>query len=126
MKLFKLILPFFLMTASLVKAESVVFKTNGFYYNLDTSLDEVHIKGYLIDLSFKKKPCNEKLIASLHHTLTNALKKRVLVEEDFHLMTWEKKEYKIAKSSELGKLLFNFPNIAKANKKKESFLCRGR
>jgi hypothetical protein len=33
-------------------------------------------------------------------------------------------EYKIAKSSDLAKYLYNFPNMAKKNKEKEAFLCR--
>jgi hypothetical protein len=112
------------MIPAKLKADVIDFKTNGFYYKLKTTPTEISIKGYLIDLSFHKKECNEFLIKSLHETMIKKLQNRVLVDDDYHLVSLEGKEHRIAKSSDLGKFLFNFPNIAKKNKEKEAFLCR--
>lgn len=124
MKIFNIFLGLIFMTSAFAKAESIDFKTNGFYYKLNTSQKEISLKGYLIELSFHKKECNENLVKSLHDKITKSLRNKVLVEKDYHLVSLNGNEYKIAKSSDLGKFLYNFPNMAKANKEKESFLCR--
>lgn len=124
MKLFKATMIILLAIMNLAYAETIIFKTNGFHYTLESSLKNISLKGYLIDLNFKQKECNKNLIMSLHQQITTNLNKKVITEKEHHLVTIENKEYKIAKSSDLGKYLFNFPNIAKSNKNKEAFLCR--
>jgi hypothetical protein len=112
------------MASAFAKAESIDFKANGFYYKLKTSQEEISLKGYLLELYFHKKECNENLINSLHDKITKSLRNKVLVEKDYYLLSLDGNEYKIAKSSDLGKFLYNFPNMAKKNKEKEAFLCR--
>lgn len=115
---------FLLLTINLAYAETIIFKTNGFHYNLESSVKKITLKGYMIDLNFNQKKCNENLIATLHEQITTKLKKKVITEKDYYLVTIKNEEHKISKSSDLGKYLFNFPHIAKSNKKKEAFLCR--
>lgn len=115
---------FLLMIANIAYAETITFQTNGFHYNLESSAEKITLKGYMIDLSFNQKKCNENLVATLHQQISTNLKKIVVTEREYHLVTIDDKEYKISKNSDLGKYLFNFPHIAKSNKKKEAFLCR--
>ena len=112
---------FLLFSFSLVYAETITFKTNGFHYNLKSSTKEITLKGYMIDLNFNTRDCNKYLVKTLHEQLITRLKTKVITEKDYHLVTIRKKEYKISKSSDLGKYLYNFPHIAKSNKKKEGF-----
>jgi len=123
-KTLKLITVSILVASSLARGETIEFKTNGFYYNLNTSPEEIILKGYLINLSFKKKECNKNLIYSLHDKTIKSFLNRVLDEKDYHLVSRNGVEYKIAKASDLGKFLYNFPITAKKNKDKEAFLCR--
>jgi hypothetical protein len=124
MKVFKIAVVILLSVMNLAYAETIIFKTNGFHYTLESSVKKISINGYLIDLSFKKKECNKNLITSLHQQIITNLNKKIITEKEYHLITIDNKEYKISKNSDLGKYLFNFPNIVKSNKKKEAFLCR--
>lgn len=124
MKYIKYKIIFLIISINLAYAETITFKTNGFHYNLESSVKKITLKGYMIDLNFNQKKCNENLIATLHQQISTKLKKKVITEKEYHLVTIENKDYKISKNSDLGKYLFNFPHIAKSNKKKEAFLCR--
>ena len=124
MRLYTAFILFLLATNSYAKEEMILFKAEGFFYTLNTSTEAFKIKGYMIDLSFKKKPCNENLILSLHKKITDAMKKIITTDEKFYFVELNSKKYQISKKSDFGKLLYSLPNIIKANKKKESFLCR--
>ena len=123
----KLYLIFILLSSasiSYAKKEILLFKTDGFYYELETSPRDLKIKGYLINLSFDKKDCNEYLIQSFNKMLTDAFKSIITAEDNFHSVELNNKKYKIAKDSKLGMTLYNLPKIIKSDKLKESFLCR--
>ena len=124
MKLYIVFIFLFLTTTSFANEDVIVFQTKGFFYTLNTSPEHLKINGYLINLSFKKQACNESLILSLNTKIVDAFKTKIITENDFHSVKWNTKTYQISKNSKLGKFLFNLPNIIKANKRKEAFLCR--
>lgn len=113
----------FTFLLSHASAESLSFHSKEIHYNLSYSTDLIHITGRLVDLSLKKKPCNEKIISSLHRAITNNLKTRIIAEEKFHTLTINNKEYKIDKNSKLGLFLLKLPLTIEENKRKEAFLC---
>lgn len=112
------------LESTLTSAETIEFRSNGFYYTLESSPKKIHLRGHLINLSFKQKECNRALVPSLHKELKKQLQNQVTTEKHFFSVKLNGKEKKISKTSKLGKFLFNYPNIAKANKRKEAFLCR--
>ena len=95
MKYIKYKIIFLIISINLAYAETITFKTNGFHYNLESSVKKISLKGYMIDLNFNQKKCNENLIATLHQQIITRLKKKVVTEKEYHLVTIENKEYKI-------------------------------
>jgi len=126
MKVYIVTIALFLSTLSFAKEESLTFKAKGFFYNVQSSLNAIKLDGYMIDLSLNKKVCNKNLVHSFHNQIINQFKNKVISETNFYSVTWNQKEYKISKTSDLGRFLYNLPHIFKANKKKESFLCRSK
>ena len=124
MRYFKYIVYLYLFSLSIGYAQEIIFKTKGFHYSLVSSTNQISLNGYMIELNFIKKDCNRNLITTLHRQITKRLSHKVTAEKDYHIVTINNKEYKIEKSSPLGKYLYNFPKTAIKLKRKEAFLCR--
>lgn len=92
---------------------------------LSYAKDYINIKGYLLDLSFRKTKCNKSIIKGFNKKIKKLLQFKLLSQpKDYVLtLTWNKKKFYMYYNTKTGKELASLPRAVKHLKLIEKYKC---